>query len=110
MTRRIYLSGLLLVVVAVLSFTAMPIGAKTLIDHAKEGNLTEVQQLLAKGTHADTRDARGRTALLVATWANHPNVAKALIDAGADVNAKDQQQDSPYLVAGAEGRKGMVAI
>ena len=31
-------------------------------------------------------------------------VARALIAAGADVNAKDDIEDSPYLYAGAEGR------
>ena len=31
-------------------------------------------------------------------------VARALIAAGADVNAKDSIQDSPFLYAGAEGR------
>ena len=32
------------------------------------------------------------------------DVARALIAAGADVNAKDSIQDSPFLYAGAEGR------
>ena len=31
-------------------------------------------------------------------------MARALIAAGADVNAKDAVEDSPYLYAGAEGR------
>ena len=47
---------------------------------------------------------RGRTALLAATHGNHVAVARALIAAGADVNAKDDIQDSPFLYAGAEGR------
>lgn len=50
------------------------------------------------------RDGRGRTALLLATHGNHADVARALIAAGADVNAKDDIQDSPFLYAGAEGR------
>ena len=50
------------------------------------------------------RDARGRTALLAATHGNHVAVARALIAAGADVNAKDDIEDSPFLYAGAEGR------
>ena len=34
---------------------------------------------------------------------NHVDAARVLIDAGADVNAKDAIQDSPYLYAGARG-------
>jgi ankyrin repeat protein len=41
--------------------------------------------------------------LLVATHANQVEAAKALIEAGADVNAKDNINDSPYLYAGARG-------
>jgi ankyrin repeat protein len=41
--------------------------------------------------------------LLVAARANRIEAAKALTAAGADVNAKDAIQDSPYLYAGARG-------
>ena len=52
----------------------------------------------------EARDAEGRTALLRATRANNIEAAKELIEAGADVNAKDAIQDTPFLYAGAEGR------
>jgi ankyrin repeat protein len=52
----------------------------------------------------DTRDARRRTALLAATYANRIDAARLLIERGADVNAKDDMQDSPFLYAGAQGR------
>jgi ankyrin repeat protein len=39
-----------------------------------------------------------------ATHANRVDVAALLIAAGADVNARNDLQDSPYLYAGAEGR------
>ena len=52
----------------------------------------------------DFRDSNGRTALLLATHQNAVQSAALLIDAGADVNAMDNIQDSPYLYAGAEGR------
>src|SRR5690606_12111412 len=51
----------------------------------------------------DARDHSGRTALLAATHANRSAAALALIEAGADVNAKDGIDDSPYLYAGARG-------
>lgn len=54
-----------------------------------------------------TLEARGgdndATPLIQATKKNLPLIARALIDAGADVNAKDGIQDSAFLYAGAEG-------
>ena len=41
---------------------------------------------------------------MIATHANAIDAARVLIEAGADVNAKDRLHDSPYLYAGAEGR------
>ena len=63
-----------------------------------------ILQELDQGVPIDSRDANGRTALLLATRASAIDAARLLIDAGADVNAKDNLQDSPYLYAGAEGR------
>lgn len=59
---------------------------------------------------AETRDAAGRTELMRATIANDVATARRLIAAGADVNAKDNQQDTPYLYAGAEGRTEILAL
>ena len=63
-----------------------------------------VQKALNAGIPVDSRDDRGRTALLIATYYNSIEVAKLLIAAGANVNAMDGHKDSPYLYAGAEGR------
>lgn len=37
-------------------------------------------------------------------------LAQALIEAGASVNAKDAKQDSPYLLAGAQGRLAILKL
>lgn len=63
-----------------------------------------VARLIGIGTDLEVRDARERTALMIATHKNHVEVARILIGAGADVNAKDSIGDSPFLYAGAEGR------
>lgn len=59
---------------------------------------------LELGVPVDSRDKNGRTALLIATYANAVDVAQFLIANGADVYAKDHLEDSPYLYAGVEGR------
>lgn len=50
------------------------------------------------------------TPLVAATKANAVSAATALIEAGADVNAKDDIQDSAYLYAGAEGFEEILAL
>ena len=69
-------------------------------------DLDKLQALLARPESQrllESRDAQGRTALLLATALGHDVLASSLMDAGADVNAQDDQRDSPYLLAGAEG-------
>lgn len=71
---------------------------------AAENDSVTVQELLAQGVDIESRDANGRSALLLATHHNAIDVARILIDTGANVNAMDNITDSPYLYAGAEGR------
>lgn len=59
--------------------------------------------MLVQGADIETRDQRGRSALLIATHHGAINAARVLIEAGANVNAMDEISDSPYLYAGAEG-------
>ncbi|MBS0199454.1 MAG: ankyrin repeat domain-containing protein [Proteobacteria bacterium] len=70
---------------------------------ADRGDAQAIRTALSEGAHIDGRDGQGRTALLIATHGNHVDAARVLVDAGADVNAKDAIQDSPYLYAGARG-------
>ncbi len=78
--------------------------APTLVRAAEVGDMMALQRLLDAGVAVDTRDVRGRTALLAATHADRIEAARLLIQRGADVNAKDEMQDSPFLYAGAQGR------
>ena len=74
-----------------------------LLDAVRAGKLVEVRSILGQAD-LEARDAQGRTALLLATLANNIEIAQALIEAGADVNAKDAIKDTPDLYAGADGR------
>lgn len=79
-------------------------------DAAAAGDLAAISGALADGIPVDARDDRGRTALLVATWADQPAAVRALLDAGADVDLQDDQRDNPFLVAGAEGRLDVLPL
>lgn len=84
--------------------------AMTLVEAAARGDAGEVADRLAAGAALEARDPAGRTALLLATRANHVEVARRLIEAGADVNAKDEIRDTPFLYAGAEGRNEILRM
>ena len=59
-----------------------------LLDAAGEGDLVKVRELLSLGSPVNARSSTGETALHVAGIKCVPGVAQALLDAGADVNAK----------------------
>ncbi len=84
--------------------------ATPLIEAAARGDLSAVQRALAaSGKPAlEARDGSGRTALLAATQGGHTAVALWLIERGADVNAQDSIEDSPFLLAGARGLTDIV--
>ncbi len=71
---------------------------------AKQNDIGLLKKLLDRNIPLDSKNDQGRTALLIATHNNAIQAANLLINAGADVNAKDNLQDSPYLYAGAEGK------
>ena len=52
--------------------------------------LEVVSYLLDAGARVDERDARGRTALMIAAEGNHPAIAKALLAHGADAALADK--------------------
>ena len=65
---------------------------------AANDDVATIKGLLSEGVNIETKDGNGRTALLIASHGNKINAAKALIEAGGDVNAKDSISDSPYLM------------
>ena len=78
-------------------------------DAASRGDADAVRQAIEEGATLEARDGQGRTALLLATHGNNVEAARALIEAGADVNA-DALQDSAYLYAGARGLDEILAM
>ena len=83
-----------------------PKGTQTdeqLLAAAAIGDLGAIKFALDAGANVDTRDATGRTPLMVATEAHQTEAFRALLAAGGDVDLQDQKQDNPFLYAGAEG-------
>ncbi len=76
---------------------------QALFQAVSERDSDTVRRIIRDGADLDSQDAKGRTALMIATYHNDVETAKALIEAGADVNMQDEMGNSPFLYAGAEG-------
>lgn len=73
-------------------------------------NIDQVEKILSSdGYPIDEQNEKGETPLLIATHNNDVDIAKKLIDAGADVNKQDNIEDSPYLYASAQGKTEILA-
>ena len=73
-----------------------------LINAARIGDLAAVQRLLAAGASVGATNSSGATALVVAAYGNHLEVAEVLVAAGADVNLQDATRQNAYLIATSE--------
>lgn len=70
------------------------------LQRAKAGDLTAVQAYLTLGMPVDVRDETSQaTALLRAAEGNHPAVLRVLAEAGADLEARDKDDDTALLTA-----------
>ena len=69
----------------------MPDPAKEIIKAAKSGNTGAIKTLLATDSSlVKARDKDGSTPLHCATWKGYAEAAALLIEAGADVNARNE--------------------
>lgn len=66
---------------------------------AREGELAAAEALLAAGAKLDATAADGKTALNLAIYNGHYNLAGFLIDRGADVNLPDAEGFTPLFWA-----------
>jgi ankyrin repeat protein len=76
---------------------------RRLHDAAHVGDVPAIRRLLREGLPLDARDTYGRTPVMVATVARQADAVRALIDAGADIDIRDNRLDNVFLYAGANG-------
>lgn len=85
------------------SIVTYPSGS--LLQATSANDLKKAEEILKdKSYQIDEVNEKAETPLMIAVHNNLVELAKKLIDAGANVNQQDNIQDSPYLFAGAEGR------
>ncbi|MET0623634.1 MAG: ankyrin repeat domain-containing protein [Pyrinomonadaceae bacterium] len=74
--------------------------ARALFDAASDGDATGVARLLSAGVEADARLAPGgETPLMRAAARGHEEVARVLLDAGADASAQRSDGFTPLILA-----------
>jgi ankyrin repeat protein len=74
-----------------------------LLGAAGQGDVTGAVIALRRGAGLEDRNGQGQTPLLVASAADHADVARLLVRLGADPNAVDERSDTPWLVTGVTG-------
>jgi uncharacterized protein len=77
---------------------------------ARDGDVAGIHRLLAAGLPIDAQDADGRTPVMVATVGRRTDAVRALVDAGGDVDIRDNRLDNVFLYAGAEGLLDILRI
>lgn len=83
---------------------------KEIVSLVKKNDITAVKSALESGTDVNTRDKKGRSLLLTATIEKQVEMAKLLVSYKADVNLQDDQLDSAFLYAGANGQTELVML
>lgn len=75
-----------------------------------EGNDAEVIRLLSEGIAVDTRDEKGRTALIIASQAGCHATARLLISSGASIDAVDAHKWNALQTAAWNGHVEVVEL
>lgn len=84
-------------------------GETALMAASRAGSVRGVQALLARGANVKAKDAyRGETALMWAVAENHADIAKILIDAGSDVNARSTFYDYSFRKVASGGTQAIL--
>lgn len=83
-----------------------------LIDAAKIGNVKKVRSALAEGANVNAKDNDGHTALIYAAGVGHADVAKLLLDKGANIEAKakDKWGGTALIYAAMYGNADVVKL
>jgi len=74
-----------------------------LINASEKGDIETVKSLLKNGVYIHAQNRNGACAVVAAAYNNRLDIVDLLIDAGADVNMKDNTLQSAYLISTSEG-------
>lgn len=81
-----------------------------MISLAAQGDVSGVQQLLARGEDPNGADLTGNTAMVAAATSKREDVVKLLFRVGADINLTDKNMMTPLLYCANRGQTQMVQL
>jgi ankyrin repeat protein len=84
--------------------------AHDLVTAAQHGDAAAVRLALRSGTHADTADDFGETALRWAATGGHGEVTRALLEGGAWLDKADRAGWTPVMWAASYGESAVLRI
>lgn len=94
-----------------LAFADLP--SKEMVESIKKGDIGGVKSLL-KTQNANAALANGKTTLMLAAWEKKPQIAKLLVESGANVNASDNEGKTALMLAvwreDLEGVKTLISL
>ncbi len=77
---------------------------ESMLDAVRQGDFDAVRYYIEdKNANPEARDARGRTALHIATENGFKTIIDTLIELGARVDATDHQKTTPLMIAAERG-------
>jgi ankyrin repeat protein len=77
---------------------------------AANGDVAEIEKLVAEGENPNIQDSNSRTPLIVATFRRHHDVARTLLRLGANPNARDLQSFDMLTIAAVQNDLDMLKI
>ena len=81
--------------------TSQIINAQTIFDAIHSGSIEKVKELVEKdSTLVNAKNARSQTPLHFAAFYNYEEIARYLIERGADINAQDYNSLTPLMFSG----------
>ncbi len=88
----------------------VPFAPERFLECAGRGDIVCVNHFIAAGMSLEVQDERGTNALMRALYGQHIDVARALIDKGADVNARRKDGATVLRAAAHAGRLDFVEL
>ncbi len=81
-----------------------------MMDHARSGETSALQEAYERGYPLDIQDGDGNTALMLAAYNGQVETLRMLITRGADVNLRNNRDQSPIAGAIFKGEEEVVEI
>jgi ankyrin repeat protein len=99
------------IVLLALCFFSMPVLSQEIFDAAQKGDLAKLKSLVQNNPNlVNAKNKDDDTPLHIAADAGHLEIARFLIQSGADVNSMNSSLRNPVLMAGYQGHKDVVKL